>query len=76
LYGLQLTHAVGKCILQGDAVTCSSKMTLGRTCYDCVQHVVKRSSSVTQDCAFRQCGSVTVTMTVETSPMNKTAVSA
>jgi len=45
----------------------------GRTCYDCVQHAVKMVSSVTQDRAFRHGGSVTVTIAVETSPMNETA---
>jgi len=44
--------------------------------YDCVQHVVKIGSSVTQISAFRHRGSVTVTMTVEICQMNKTAVSA
>jgi len=46
------------------------------TCYDCIQYVTEIDSSVTQDCAFRHRGSVTVTITVETSLMNKTAVSA
>ena len=44
--------------------------------YDCVQHVVKIGFSVTQVAAFRRIQSAMVSVIVETSPMNETAVSA